>query len=258
MRAVKWIDAVVRVLVLNLVPLWGFAHESWSAGTTLALYWIQTLVAIPFTAGLIVLHRRMTRKAGHYNGTKVTRDARGGQRVSSTTYLSGFLWTSTPLAIAHGVFLAALLGLVWNDGQAAIDLEDLRMGTFAALNLLALSFAMDLLGLRHRPFAWLEFRAGTVLQRTLVVHLVLVLGVGVAALTGGGSTAFFYMFLVLKLLMDVLSELPRWDATDPPAWVTRLMNRIGGAGSDFAADWKRMSVEEAAKAEAAERPLETI
>ena len=241
----KWIVAVVHVLVMNAVPLWGFTQASWSAGTTLALYWVQTLVGIALITILIVFHRRFTRKAGHFAG--------------NTTFLKTFLLMSLPFTLAHGLFLAVLLGAIWRSAEGAIDPADLRTGTIATLNVMAIGFAIDCIGLARRPFSWIEFRAGSVLQRTLVVHLAIIFGMGLAALTGKDVAAFFGVFLALKLLMDLLSEMPPWDPKEPPPWLARSMNKLGnkdGKQEDFTAMWHREREERRRNAELAERPVD--
>jgi len=253
----KWIEAIFHVIVANLVPLWGFTQQSWSPGTTLALYWLQTLIGIPLLAILVIFHRRITRKAGHYAGTMTIRDSStGGVTTKKTTFLSTFLLMSIPFTLAHGVFLFVLLGLIWKNSAGAIDGADLRSGAMLTLQLMTLGFAMDLVGLKSRSFHWIELRAGTVLQRTFVVHLAIVFGMGLAALTGLDAAAFFAVFIGLKVLMDILAELPEWNPKEAPAWLVRAMNRIGDKKEDFADVWRRERAEQHTSAELAERTLE--
>lgn len=260
-----WILAAVRVAVvvaLNLVPIWGFTQDEWSAGTTLALYWVQSFVSIPITAVLIVMHRRATHKAGHYGSPgSVARDngvttmsVNGGPPVQRrSTFLSGFLMLSIPFTLAHGVFLAVLLGLIWRNAEGAVDSEDLRFGAQAMMGIMAVGFAADVFLLADRPFAWIRRRAETLMQRMLVVHMAILIGMAVAVFASNDAAAFFRVFLVLKLLVDVGSEFPQWNPKESPAWLTRMMNRIGGPGSDFSADWKKMGTEERSGHEADER-----
>jgi hypothetical protein len=253
----KWISAILHVLIANLVPLWGFTQASWSAGTTMALYWVQTLIGIPLVAILIVFHRRLTRKQGHYAGTTTIRDSTGSTTVRRSTFLETFLWMSVPFTLAHGVFLAALLGFIWKSSESAIDPADLRTGVIATLNVMALGFLFDFIGLARRPFSWIELRAGSVLQRTLVIHLAIIFGMGLAALTGRDAAAFFGVFLALKLLMDLLAEMPAWDPREPPAWMTRLMNKMGEKGKgDFREEYVKERAERLRKAGLAEKPMD--
>jgi hypothetical protein len=241
--------AIVRILVvlaLNAVPIWGFTQDQWSPGTTLALYWLQSLVGIPVTAALIVLHRRQTHKWGHYNATSTVSIDGGPAVTRRSTFLDGFLWMSIPFVLAHGIFLAFLLGLVWKDAAGAVDRDDLRVGAVALLNVVALGFAVDSFNLRQRPFAWIRHRAQTLMQRTLVVHLAIVLGMGVAAFADSDVAAFFTVFLGLKLLLDLTGELPDWDPLEPPGWIVWLFNRFGDGKADIHALWKQWRAEQKA------------
>ena len=237
-----WPIVLLRVLVLlglNMVPIWGFAEEQWSPGTALALYWVQSAFTIPITAVLIVMHRRATHKRGHYNATTTTRVNGGPAVTKPSTFLDGFLWMSIPFLVAHGIFLAFVLGVIWKDAAGAVDREDLRTGAIAMLNIMALGFALDTFRLPQRPFAWIRHRAETLMQRTLVVHLAIVFGMGVAAFAQNDAAAFFGVFLALKLLVDLAGELPQWDPKEPPGWIAWLYKHLG-EGKDIQAEWKRM------------------
>ncbi|MEP7070500.1 MAG: DUF6498-containing protein [Usitatibacter sp.] len=252
-----WPIVLLRLLVLlglNFVPIWGFAEESWSPGTTLALYWVQSAFSIPITAVLIFMHRRATHKWGHYNAT-TTISVNGGPAVTKpSTFLDGFLWMSVPFLVAHGIFLAVLLGLIWKDAAGAVDYEDLRTGAVAMLNIMALAFALDTFRLAQRPFAWIRHRAMTQMQRVLVVHLTIVLGMGAAALSQHDA-AFFGVFLALKLLVDFAGELPQRVPKEPPRWIRWVYKRAGEEG-DIQTEWKRMRAEEKESLAADERVIE--
>jgi len=164
---------------------------------------------------------------------------------------------SVPFTIAHGVFLAVLLFGIWKSSGSAVDPGDLRTGVIATLNVMALGFAIDFIGLARKPFSWIELRAGSVLQRTLVIHLAIIFGMGLAALTGRDAAAFFGVFLALKLLMDLAAEMPAWDPKEPPAWLTRLMNKMGEKGKgDFREEYVKERAERLRKAELAEKPMD--
>jgi hypothetical protein len=251
-----WPQLILRVLVavaLSAVPIWGFFEQEWSPGTTLALYWLQSLASIPISALLIELHRRSTHKAGHYSGTTTKSIVGGGKVTTRSTFLNGYLWMSIPFVLAHGVFLAVLLGLLWHGKPGAIDYDDLRVGAVALLNIMAVGFAVDVFQISRRPFAWIRFRAERMMARTAVIQFTILIGMVAALASDHDATAFFRVFLFLKLLGDLSGELPQWNPMEAPAWMARLMNRIGGPGSDFAADWRKERLEELQSFEADER-----
>ena len=240
---------LLRLLVvagLNAVPIWGFTQDEWSPGTILALYWIQGAVGIPVTAALILMHRRMTRKRGHYKGGP-TGATINGKAVVARTFLQGFLWMAVPFVVAHGIFLGLLLGAVWKDAEGAVNRDDLRLGLTILLNVMAFGFAVDTFRLAQRPFSWIRQRSEALMQRTMVIHMVIIFGMGAAALANKEATAFFNVFLALKFLTDVGSELPQWDPKEPPAplrWLAGKLDKAKPGGEDLDAYWKRIRTEQ--------------
>ena len=66
------------------------------------------------------------------------------------------------------------------------------------------------------------------MQRTLVVHMAIIFGMFVAAFAKNDAAAFFGVFLALKLLADLASELPPWMPKEkPPRWYVWLYERFG-------------------------------
>jgi hypothetical protein len=184
----------------------------------------------------------------------MTKSIDGGAPVTTrTTFLNVYLWMSIPFVLAHGVFLAVVVGLIWRSAPGAVDYADLRVGATALLNVLALGFAVDLFHLSRRPFAWVRQHATVMMARTAVLQFTILFGMAIAVWSDNDAMAFFRVFLVLKLLADLASELPQWNPMEAPAWLARLMNRIGGPGSDFAADWRKERLEELQSFEADER-----
>ena len=251
---------LVRILVvvaLNAVPIWGFTQDEWSAGTTLALYWIQSAIGIPVMAVLILAHRHFTHKRGHYKGGP-TGATVNDKPVVAKTFVQSFLITSIPFVAAHGIFLGLLLGTIWKDAAGGVNLDDLKLGLKILLNVMAFSFAVDMFQLSQRPFSWIRQRTQALMVRSLVVHMVIILGMGFAALTNSNSpAALFKVFLVLKFLADLSSELPQWEPKRPPEVLNRMAESVqkrtkGGKkgkqkdDEDFATYWARIQAEQAA------------
>jgi hypothetical protein len=177
--------------------------------------------------------------------------------IGRSTFLSGFLTISIPFLVAHGLFLAFLLGLVWKDAAGGVDLEDLRTGAVAMLNIMGLGFALDVFRLNERPFAWIRHRSETLMQRTLVVHMGIILGMGVAAFAKNDAAAFFGVFLAQKLLADLCSELPSWMPKDePPRFYVWLYERFGDGKTDIREDWKQWGADMRASFENDERVVD--
>jgi hypothetical protein len=233
---------VALVLAMNGVVIAGFFGEGWTPGTVLALYWLQTVLSIPLTALLIVLHKRATRKLGH-----------------SGSFLSTFLSTSIVFAIAHGIFLAFILGfLLKRSGGGAIDLEDVRLGASLLGMMMLAGFLVELPQLKIRPFAWIRHRADTVLRRVILTHLVIIFGMFAAALSKSESTAFFGVFVAFKLLADIVGELPAWDPKEPPGWLVWIARRSRGDNKDPIEEWHRLTEEQRKYQAEAERTLDEV
>ena len=245
----------VRLLVvvaLNAVPIWGFTQDEWSPGTTLALYWIQGAIGIPVIAVLIAAHRRLTHKRGHYK-TRETGVTVNDKKVAAHSYLATFLWTSVPFVVAHGVFLALILGVFWKDKLGAVDPDDLKIGVKLLLMAMSLSFAMDMFQLQLRPFAWIRGRADALMARSLVIHMVIIFGMALAAFSNNDPARFFNLFLVLKFLADLSSELPQWEPRQPPQLLKKLSKKVPtrskkrpAPDEDFATYWARTQAEQQA------------
>ena len=247
---------VARLLVvvaLNAVPIWGFTQDEWSPGTTLALYWIQGAIGVPVIAVLIAAHRRLTHKKGHYK-QRVTGVTVNDKAVTAHSYLGAFLWTAVPFVVAHGIFLALILGVFWKDKFGGVDVDDLRIGVKLLLMAMSVSFAVDMFQLGQRPFAWIRQRADALMLRSLVIHMVIIFGMALAAFSNDNPAHFFNVFLVLKFLADLSGELPQWEPKKPPQALTRMTEVVrkktkGKKGKkkddeDFATYWARTQAEQ--------------
>jgi len=173
------------------------------------------------------------------------------------SYLAAFLWTAVPFVVAHGIFLALILGVFWKDKFGAVDYDDLRVGTKLMLMAMSVSFAVDMFQLGARSFAWIRARTDAVMTRSLVIHMVIIFGMALTVFTNNDPARFFNVFLVLKFLADLSSELPQWNPKKPPEALTRMAESVkkktsGGKkgkrkdDEDFATYWARTQAEQQA------------
>lgn len=247
---------LLRAFGLNAIPLGGLIAAQWASGTVLAVYWLETVLAIPFVAGRIVLHRRATRASGHDRAHFASGAESGTKRGS---LLGETLLYSVVFSAAHGLFLAVfLLGLLPRaEAGAAIDPATVGTATLAALAVLALSFFRDAVGIGLRSFAWVKEEARALLGRTVVVHLAIIGGVWLAAATDRPAS-FLLVFGGLKLLTDVATAWPRRPAkAEAPSALVTMMNRLPAArdrGGDFAAFYRQQLAAGRALAEQDEVP----
>lgn len=222
MRAGHFLTA----LGLNAVPAWGWFVEDWSAGTTLLIYWIETLLGTLLVAGRILLHRRRVPSQGHWN---YRAPQSGGKRFGPYgSYLTAFLVPTLVFTCAHGFFLAVLGGVMIAKHLtpgARIEPHFLRAGLLVVALCQGVDFLLDVVRLGERPFRWVERLGQQTLGRVAIIHLSIIGGMGLVVFTGA-NRHIFGVFIFLKALINVASSLPQYNPKTPPAWLCNLMNRI--------------------------------
>jgi len=243
---------MLQALVVNAVPLWGIWHGGWSTSTTLAVYWCENVLGAMLVALRLALHRRLTNARGYERNQldlKVEIKGKGDQPI--TGFLPAFLIASLGFSVAHGLFLAFLLfALLPQLGGAKIDTAALQRGVVTVTGFLLLAFAMDVVNLRHRPFAWARDLANRSLSRVMVVHLTIMLGMAVMAWQGKPE-GFIGVFAVLKILLDVSANWPRRKPSRRvPSLLARLA-RKAKPGEDPQRAWED-ALDRQAKLEAAD------
>ena len=257
-------DAIRRLLPalgINGVPIAGVFLAGWDGATALSLYWWENLVGSLLIALRILVHRALTRKRGHYRlqlsleahnarGTPGTDGARPG------SFLGEFLAAGLAATAVHGLALWFVVRRLLGEGPEA---EQLRQGVLAVGAFQLLGLAIDLVGIRHRPFAWIREIAEEGVRRVTLVHLVVIVGWWVS-FKQGGLDGFFGPFAVLKALADVGSALAllgvRADGPEAPGWLAATMNRIAPKSRvDFAEHWRRLRAEERRLRERDEEPV---
>ena len=244
---------VLALLVVNAVPVAGWFVEGWSAGTTLVVYWFETVAACVFVSARIVAHRRWSPSRGHvrYQAPK------SNEQRSQTSFLRGFLVTSLVFSAAHGLFLGVILFMLDQHGQgdlAGVDWRSVKLGGLYVLIALAIDFVVDLPGLRRWSFWQIEQTANRNLGRVAVVHLTLVLGMFAAAMTD--ASALFGVFVVLKTLYALSMALPQWEPATAPNWLSRVMNRLPNVrpGQRFEDAWVQDRADEVDRRARNEQP----
>jgi hypothetical protein len=252
----------LTALGLNAVPAAGWFAGDWSPGTTLLLYWLETLLATLLLTARISLHRRLSPSRGHWEYQAPPRHDAKGRRVyggNGSTFLVSFLVPSLVFTAAHGVFLFAFGGLVLARSltpDRIVDPENLLTGLAGIAFFQVLDFLLDLHGLRERPFHWIERLSLLNMARVVLIHLAIIGGMGAAVFFG--TRAFFSVFIGLKTLWDCGSCLPPWKPGTPPRWFSAIMNRIKGPNDDgttFEEFYAQGDDEKVARRERNERPF---
>ena len=250
---IRLLARVLPLLGVNAVPVWGLVAARWTGGTALTLYWLESALAAILVAVRIALHRAMTRKAGHGFVSPI-QDGSPGKRTPGS-FFGHFVGAAAAFTAGHGIFLAVVLALARRRGEAEalVDLAALRAALPFVIVFLSLGFAIDLIGLRNRPFVWIERVAQRSLARYVVIQATLMLGMAFVV-SSSQPRRLFLVFAVLKTLSDFAAWIPQYEPDEAPAWLARTLDRIGKRrGEGFAAYWKRTRREEQRRIEENER-----
>ena len=249
-RAPHGLPRLLLVLAVNAVPIFGIWRYGWGSATTLTLYWFESLVAGCFVFLRLLLHRRLTHDPEYGRSQLgITVSTNKGPAHKIENFVREFAVGAFGFTLAHGVFLWALLNLVWpHEHGAPVDSEALRRGILAVVVVLTLGFLIDLPKLGQRPFSWIRSLAQRVMSRTLVVHLTLVVGIALVVWLHQ-TEVVIGIFAGLKLLVDVATSWPRSEDSEgteadagaetpstPPRWL-RGLARV--TGKDAQAIWEK-------------------
>ena len=105
----RWIKLLL-VLALNAIPFYGALYLGWSVSTILALYWVENVFIIIATSARIVLHRRLTRRCGHWGGAQpLIEDGVTWIPSNPNAFLREYLGMCVVFTLAHAIFVFAIV-----------------------------------------------------------------------------------------------------------------------------------------------------
>jgi hypothetical protein len=247
------VAACVVVLLVNAVPLVGVLHHGWSVASVLVLYWFENLLVAACTCIRIAVHRRLTRKRGHWRDAQLGISSNGKPLRGGllTEYATGaFVFT-----LAHGVFVAIIvlaLGKEYADEPTgAFSLQQAGYGALVIAAMLVVELAFDLATIRTRSYAWMQAQARQRMGRVVILHVVIIFGMAAVVVTGS-PLGIILLLVGLKTLTELGTAAAGERAGDeagvdgipqePPAWVLRFADRFGkhkGGAEAFRAQWKK-------------------
>ncbi len=246
----RWLN-VLFALFTNAVPVYGVLVERWSAPTILVLYWLENLLMAVATCLRIAVHRSWTHKRGHYRlgalgSTATSQDP--GRKIGGGTFLGEYATFAFIFPLAPAVFVGALVLILGqnhsDDARWQFSMPQFRFGAAAIAAFLAASFVADLPSLPTWSFSRLRAYVGLRMGRVLVLHLTIIFGMFLMAMTESPYSVLGVL-IGLKTLVDLagtgVGEAPLPDK--PPTWATRVASRLGkskgATGADFDAEWRR-------------------
>ncbi len=241
----NWLARLSLLIGLNAVPVVGVAWAGWTNATALVLYWCETVILVLLVTVRIDLHRRWTKKRGHYCEMLVKTTRSGLTRTERRIghFGTSFIAVALMFAIAQGIFLSFVLREEHLVDK--VSFTQLRQGLAATTAFLCLGLFIDLSGLRGRPFAWIRDMSNAVLWRVFLVQIVIIGGVIGSSWFGLPRTALV-TFVVLKFYTDATSQLGQYDPPEAPAWMVRLF------GDSFGRYWRAVKHDDQVRAAAEE------
>jgi len=234
-------------LLLNAIPLYGVKVHGWSASVVVVLYWFENLAIAVFTCLRIALHRKLTRKRGHWRGGAL--GSQSGNQPAKAGLLGEYALIAFVFTLAHGFFVGVFVAIaaanhpdqpIWR-----FSFDEFRGGAGLLLLVMAAEFVADAIMMRWRSFAWIKGYVGQRMGRVLVMHLTIIFGLA-AMMATESPLAMLYVLIGLKTLWDLFasnasaqpSELP----ASPPRWLLWLADRMAkdkGGSAEMLADWQR-------------------
>ena len=174
----------------------------------------------------------------------------GDEPVAFRSFFAEFLITTTAFALAHGIFLAAVLGFVLEPPDRA----DVRDGAVAIAICHAAALVVDRWTLEAWTFQRLKDQAGRVMGRVALVNMALLGGTWLMAFNSSPG-AFFKVFVWLKAASDAGSMLPPIETRRAPRVLVWLMNLFPRQnGETFEEYWQRTHRSDETQAALDERP----
>lgn len=216
---------LLTLVAANAIPAVGWFTQEWSAATTLIVYWFETVAGLLFIYARGVLQQRWNPRRGHF---RYEAPQSKGPQGKPGSFIKGFFFINAVFCAAHGVFIAVILLILTHNGNAelvGLDWRAAGIGCLQILVIVVIDFLVDVPYLRRWSFGLLELTANRSFGRMAVVHLALIFGMFVAAVTDSPAR-LFGVFVVLKTLYALGSALPMYEPATPPKWLSRAMNRI--------------------------------
>ena len=233
------LSRVFRLIAASVVPGGGYLIGDWSPATSLALYWVDNVIGTVAMSIRIAEHRRLTAASGHARAQldATVTVSRGDEvnQIEFQSFLAEFFVTSMAFCIAHGVFLAFILGFV----LTRPDLDAVRQGTIAIALCHAIALTFDRFTLAGWPFRKVKDQAQRLMGRVALVNIAILGGTWFMAFNSAPD-AFFKVFVWLKAAADVGNMLPTIEPRNPPrvlVWLMKFLPKQNG--ETFEEYWRR-------------------
>jgi hypothetical protein len=212
---------LLALLLVNAIPLVGVHWHGWSANTVILLYWCENALTVVFTCARIALHRRLTRKRGHWRGGVLGLHAYDKPQTQSRL-LGEFAWRTGPIVLLWGMIFATM-SLVFADRfNGELSPQQVLQGAVWMSAATTLDFLVDSATLRTRSFAWIKAYAGLRLGKVMVLQMLLYAG-WLGGMLTRSPWGFFYTLIGLKTVWDLTAYFAAGKSAARQATALRWM-----------------------------------
>lgn len=197
--------SILAVVLINAVPLIGVLRYGWSANTVVLLYWWENFLTVAFTCVRIALHRRLTRKRGHWRRGVLGLHAFDKPETQSRL-VGEYAGMAIPIVVLWGMMFVTFSLVVADrydaDPRWALMPQQVLQGGAWIAAAMSLEFLLDATTLRTRSFAWIKAYAGVRLGRLLIMAQLFYAGWFVALLLRS-PWGILYAMIGLKTAWDL-------------------------------------------------------
>lgn len=196
---------LTQIVGVNSVPIAGLFVAGWSDGTAIALYWCETVVAVLLVGWRIRRHRLLTNKVGHYTVVEVSHDGGDTFEKKLTTYGKSFMTTACIVLAAEGIVVLM--------ASSGVDFHSLGRALAISAAFLVIGAALDSIGMKERPFAWIRNITQGTLWRVFLIFTAVFGGLFLLTMFNL-PRGLFVIFACLKLYTDIALLFPQYGARD--------------------------------------------
>ncbi len=181
----RWFS-LLFVVIVNAVPLVGIALLGWSASTVLVLFWFENLLIAACTCARIAVHRRLTRKRGHWRTNQL--GLKINDKPSNMGLLDEYKSAAFSFTLVHGLFVGGIVLMTHenfaHDAAWQFSSVQFLQGAGWLIAVLGLQLVIDLSRIRSLSYAAIKSNVQTQMGRVIVLHLTIIFGMFAMLATG--------------------------------------------------------------------------
>ncbi len=195
------------VFLINAVPLFGVALFGWSASTVLVLFWFENVILAVYTTLRIAVHRRLTRKRGHWRINQLGLVIKG--KPSNMGLMAEYMNSALAFTMVHGVFIGVIAinapAMFPHDPSWKFSGLQFLQGAGWMAAVRGVQLLLDVTRIKSLSYAALKSYVQTQMASVLMMQLSLMGGLIAMAIIHSGY-ALILMLIVVKTWWEWRTE----------------------------------------------------